>query len=39
MALPSVDKRYGLLFEVWDGKVNNFRAGTAEAYQVDEPCT
>jgi hypothetical protein len=38
VALPSADKRYGLLFEIWEGKVKNLRAGTAETFRLDEPC-
>lgn len=38
LRVPSDDHQYGLLFEIWDGKVNTFRAGTAEAFYIDEPC-
>ena len=33
------DKQRGLLFEVWEGKVSEIQAGTAETYYIHEPCT
>lgn len=38
VALPSEDERYGMLFEIWEGKVKSFWMGTAEAYESSEPC-
>jgi hypothetical protein len=38
MTVLSGDKQYGLAFEIWEGKVKNFQAGTAEAFYIDEPC-
>lgn len=38
ITLLSPDKKYGLLFEIWEGKVSHFNAGTADDFYVDEPC-
>ena len=39
MLVLSEDGRHGLLFDIWDEKVDSFRNGTADAVQMPEGCS
>lgn len=39
LEVVSPDKKFGILFETTDGKIDNFRAGTLEAIRASEGCS
>ncbi|TAL04468.1 MAG: hypothetical protein EPO08_01265 [Rhodospirillaceae bacterium] len=38
MKVFSDDKKRGLLFEIWEGKIKSFHVGTTETFDAEEPC-